>query len=174
MCYLVTFDALPCNIRFFTLPCSHMPLTFCFAPLAHASCHWPSFRSRVASVACWHVLLFKSYYTKIDTASETGCVEDGRSKLLAFFEDSLAVIEGEIESDGRLVFWWPAGARRILFQTSGSWAWEYRKQCQYCNGYCYFDADTGVYISVVSVPFSTFAHSTLPKMPSWSVSVCVQ
>lgn len=71
------------------------------------------------------------------------------------------MIEGEIESDGRLIFWWPAGARRILFQTSGSWAWEYRKQCQYCNGYSYLDADTGVYISVVSVPFSTFAHSKL-------------
>ena len=74
---------------------------------------------------------------------DIGRVEDGRSKLLAFVEDALTVIEGVIETNDRLVFWWPAGARRVLFQTSGDWAWEYRKQCKYCKGYKYLDADTG-------------------------------
>ena len=72
-----------------------------------------------------------------------GCVEDGRSKLLALVEDGLNVIEGDIEVDARLVFWWPAGSRRVLFQTSDNWAWEYRKQCRYGEGYSYVDADTG-------------------------------
>ena len=79
-------------------------------------------------------------------ARETGYLDDGRSKLLALVEDALVVIEGDIEQDSRLVFWWPAGQRRVLFQTSGNWAWEYRRQCKYAEGYSYCDADTGMFV----------------------------
>ena len=78
------------------------------------------------------------------TDTKTDCLQDGRSKLLALVEDSFTVIEGDIETNGRLVFWWPAAARRVMFQTSSDWAWEYRKQCRYLQGYSYIDADTGM------------------------------
>lgn len=91
----------------------------------------------------------------------TGSLADGRSKLLAFVEDSLTVIEGDIETNGRLVFWWPAGARRVLFQTSGDWAWEYRKQCKYCKGYKYLDADTGIAVATLNLILFVSSHIEL-------------